>query len=83
VTAKFEFLGGFVDRSELRVELWPLERVVPYARNARVISKSAIEKVAASIKRFGFRQPIVVDRKGVIVVGHARRMCCNFGGGGW
>jgi DNA modification methylase len=63
-----------VDRSELRVELWPLERLIPYTKNPRVISPAAIEKVATSIKHFGFRQPIVVDRKGVIVVGHARRL---------
>ena len=36
-----------------------LERVVPYAKNPRVISSAAIEKVASSIKQFGFRQPIV------------------------
>jgi ParB-like chromosome segregation protein Spo0J len=33
--------------------------VVPYAKNPRVISSAAIEKVASSIKQFGFRQPIV------------------------
>jgi ParB-like chromosome segregation protein Spo0J len=48
-----------LDRSELRVEVWPLERVVPYAKNPRVISSAAIEKVASSIKQFGLRQPIV------------------------
>ena len=61
-TAKFDFLakGGIcLDRSELRVEVWPLERVVPHAKNPRVISSAAIEKVASSIKQFGFRQPIV------------------------
>jgi hypothetical protein len=42
----------------LRVEVWPLERVVPYAENPRVISSAAIEKVASSIKQFGFRQPV-------------------------
>ena len=48
-----------MDRSELRVEVWPLERVVPYAKNPRVICSAAIEKVASSIKQFGLRQPIV------------------------
>jgi hypothetical protein len=47
-----------LDRSELRVEVWPLERVVPCAKNPRVISSAAIEKVASSIKQFGFRQPV-------------------------
>lgn len=39
-----------------------------------MIPPEAIANVAASIKQFGFRQPIVVDAKGVIVVGHARRL---------
>jgi ParB-like chromosome segregation protein Spo0J len=63
-----------VDGSELRVELWPLKRLVRYAKNPRVRSEEAIDKVAASIKEFGLRQPIVVDGKGVIVVGRARRL---------
>jgi site-specific DNA-methyltransferase (adenine-specific) len=46
--------------------------VIPYARNPRQIPQSAIDKVAASIQEFGFRQPLVVDAKGVIVVGHVR-----------
>lgn len=49
-----------------------VEDVIPYARNPRLIPDSAIGKVAASIKEFGFKQPIVVDREGVIVVGHTR-----------
>jgi len=56
------------------VEWWPIERVIPYERNARIIPQKAVDKVAASLKEFGWRQPIVVDPKGIIVVGHARRM---------
>jgi ParB-like chromosome segregation protein Spo0J len=53
------------------VELWPIERVKPYFRNPRV-NDSAVDAVAASLKEFGWRQPIVVDAEGVIVVGHTR-----------
>ena len=56
------------------VEWWPIERVIPYERNARIIPQKAVDKVAASLKEFGWRQPIVVDPQGIIVVGHARRM---------
>jgi DNA modification methylase len=56
----------------MHVEIWPIDRPVPYARNARKIPQSAIDKVAASIKEFGWRQPIVVDADGVIVAGHTR-----------
>jgi len=55
----------------MKIELMPLDQVVPYARNPR-INAHAIEKVAASIKEFGFRQPIVTDKEMVIVVGHVR-----------
>ncbi len=55
----------------MKIELMPLDQVLPYARNPR-INAHAVEKVAASIKEFGFRQPIVVDGEMVIVVGHVR-----------
>ena len=55
----------------MKIELMPLAQVLPYARNPR-INAHAIDKVAASIKEFGFRQPIVVDAENVIVVGHVR-----------
>ncbi len=56
----------------MTIEVWALDRILPYARNARKISERAIEKVAASIREFGWQQPIVVDIKGVIIVGHTR-----------
>jgi DNA modification methylase len=61
----------------MKVEIWPLERLIPYARNPRQIPQVAIDKVAASIQEFGFRQPIVVDTEGVIVVGHVRRLAAQ------
>jgi len=56
--------------SELVVCAWPIDRPIPYARNSRKIPQRAIDKVAASIKEFGFRQAIVVDKDGVIICGH-------------
>lgn len=56
----------------MTVELWPIERVKPYPKNARKIPERAIESVARSLKEFGWQQPIVVDTEGVIVVGHTR-----------
>ncbi len=56
------------------IEQRGLDRVKPYEKNARKIPKSAIDKVALSIKEFGWRQPIVVDEQGVILVGHVRRL---------
>lgn len=50
----------------------PLKDVHPAGNNPRSISKKAIEITAASIKRFGWQQPIVVDKRGVILAGHTR-----------
>ena len=55
----------------MKIVLVHPSKVVPYARNPRK-NQAAIVKVAASIKEFGFRQPIVVDSEMVIVVGHTR-----------
>ncbi|MFN4140269.1 DNA modification methylase [Aestuariivirga sp.] len=49
----------------------PVEKLVPYARNPRN-NTAAIDAVKASIAEFGFRQPIVVDEKLVVIVGHTR-----------
>jgi DNA modification methylase len=62
---------------DLRVTAWPIDKPIPYARNARKISPKAIDKVAASLKEFGFRQPIVVDKEGVIIVGHTRLLAAK------
>ncbi len=59
------------------IESWPLSKPVPYARNARQVPESAIAKVAASIKEFGFKQPIVVDAEGVIIAGHTRLLAAQ------
>ena len=55
----------------LNVELRPLAEIKPYEKNPR-INDAAVDAVAESIRRFGFRQPIVVDEAGVIVCGHTR-----------
>ena len=53
------------------VELRPIEAIKPYPGNPRV-NDDAVDAVAASLKEFGFRQPIVVDEQGIIIVGHTR-----------
>jgi DNA modification methylase len=55
----------------MKIELRNLEEIVPYDHNPR-LNDQAIDAVAASLQEFGFRQPIVVDNQGVIVVGHTR-----------
>lgn len=55
----------------MNVEMWPIDKLVPYARNARK-NDGAVDAVAASLKEYGWRQPIVVDAEGVIIAGHTR-----------
>jgi len=55
----------------MQIETRPLAEIKPYDKNPRV-NDAAVDAVAESIRRFGFRQPIVVDAEGVIVCGHTR-----------
>ncbi len=59
--------------NDLDVVWWPIERPRDYPKNARKWSAQALEKVGASLKAYGFRQPVVVDRDEVIIIGHLRR----------
>lgn len=56
---------------ELKVVYVDIENVIPYENNPR-INDDAVEKVANSIREFGWQQPIVVDKHNVIIVGHTR-----------
>src|SRR5947208_8009406 len=55
----------------MQVTMRSMASIRPYERNPR-LNEPAAEAVAASIREYGFRQPIVVDEAGVIVVGHTR-----------
>src|SRR5579872_6556145 len=61
----------------MKVTLWKLDAIRPYGRNPRQIPSRAIDKVAASIREFGWRQPIVVDAQGVIICGHTRLLAAR------
>jgi ParB-like chromosome segregation protein Spo0J len=55
-----------------RIEQWPLDKLIPYAKNSRTHSEEQIAQIAGSIKAFGFTNPILVGGDGVIVAGHGR-----------
>ncbi|UZR28101.1 site-specific DNA-methyltransferase [Methylococcus mesophilus] len=55
-----------------RVESWPVDKLLPYACNARTHSDAQIAQIAASIAEFGFTAPILAGADGVIVAGHGR-----------
>jgi hypothetical protein len=54
------------------IELWPVERLIPYDRNARTHSDQQIEQMARRIREFGFTNPILVDTRAGILAGQAR-----------
>jgi ParB-like chromosome segregation protein Spo0J len=60
-----------------RIERWPLDRFIPYARNARTHSDEQVAQIAASIKEFGFVNPIRAGPDRVIIAGHARLMAAR------
>jgi DNA modification methylase len=55
----------------------PVAELIPYARNSRTHSPQQVDKIAASIREFGFLNPIIVDGKNGIVAGHGRVMAAQ------
>ena len=47
-------------------------RLKPYEKNARTHSEDQLEKIANSIKAFGFRNPVIIDENNMILAGHGR-----------
>jgi ParB-like chromosome segregation protein Spo0J len=62
---------------ELKIVRWLIDKLIPYARNARTHSPEQIAQVAASITEFGFVNPILVGADKVIIAGHARLLAAK------
>src|ERR1700749_1707182 len=60
-----------------RIELWPLDKLIPYARNPRTHSDAQVAQIAASIVAFGFNNPILVDSDAGIIAGHGRLLAAR------
>ena len=56
----------------LKVEDWPIDRVLPYAKNARLHSPEQVAAISKSMAEFGFVNPCLVDAEGVLIAGHGR-----------
>src|SRR5688500_10225770 len=56
----------------LQIQYRPIESLIPYARNARTHSDEQITQIAASIREFGFNNPILVDGRRGVIAGHGR-----------
>jgi DNA modification methylase len=57
--------------NKLIFETWPIERLIEYARNPRK-NDHAVDRVAAAIREFGFRVPVIAKSDGTVVDGHLR-----------
>lgn len=64
------------DPSE-KIEKWAIEKLIPYARNARTHSDEQVGQIAASIKEWGWTTPVLVDEDGGIIAGHGRTMAAK------
>ncbi|MHB8271187.1 site-specific DNA-methyltransferase [Bradyrhizobium sp.] len=62
--------GG--SHEQLKIEYWGLDRLIPYAANARTHSVSQVAEIAGSIRAFGFSNPILVGTDGDMIAGHGR-----------
>lgn len=60
-----------------QIILQPVEALIPYARNSRTHSDEQVAQIAASIREFGFTNPVLVDDEGGIVAGHCRVMAAR------
>jgi DNA modification methylase len=63
-----------------RIELWPIDKLLPYLKNARIHSDTQVAQIAASIRLFGFVNPILVGPDGRIIAGHARALAAREAG---
>lgn len=61
---------------EMKIEYKNIEELIPYENNPR-INKEAVDYVANSIKEFGFKNPIIIDKNNIIVAGHTRLKACE------
>lgn len=60
-----------------RIEVWPVDRLKPYERNARTHSPAQVAKIAASLAEFGFVNPVLVDSSDGIIAGHGRMLAAR------
>ena len=63
--------------TNLQVVTWPVEKLIPFARNARTHSDAQVAQIAASIAEFGWTSPILTGGDGILIAGHARLLAAR------
>ena len=66
-----------LQRMAKHIEMWLVEKLIPWARNPRTHSDAQVAQIAASIAEFGFNSPILVDSKAGILAGHGRLLAAR------
>lgn len=61
----------------IQVEQRPIEALVPYARNSRTHSDEQVAQIAASIREFGWTNPVLIDGAGGVIAGHGRLLAAR------
>ena len=59
-------------QTTVQIENRPIEALIPYARNSRTHSGAQVAQIAASIREFGWTNPVLVDGSNGIIAGHGR-----------
>ena len=59
------------------MERVPVDRLIPYINNARTHSPEQIKKLRASLREFGFVNPVIIDREYNVIAGHGRIMAAK------
>ena len=59
-----------MNASDLKIELVGVDELIPYAKNTRTHSDQQVAQIAASIREFGFTNPVLIDDKNGIIAGH-------------
>src|SRR5579862_5952198 len=62
---------------DIQIERWPIERLIPRVNNPRTHSREQVARIAASIREFGFTNPILVGADDDIIAGHARLLAAE------
>ena len=61
----------------MQIETIAVDRLIPYARNSRTHSDAQVAQVAASMREYGFTNPVLIDKEGGIIAGHGRVMAAR------
>jgi site-specific DNA-methyltransferase (adenine-specific) len=66
-----------MNNTKIQIEHVEVSKLIPYARNSRTHSPTQVKQIAASIREFGFMNPVLIDASNTIIAGHGRVMAAE------